>query len=83
MPAGAECHEGNGIGMSKAAKAYIVGAYEHPTRKADTKSLAELHADVAIGALRDAGLTWMMLTASSAIPRRPVSAHSRWPNTSG
>lgn len=43
--------------MSKAAKAYIVGAYEHPTRKADTKSLAELHADVAIGALRDAGLT--------------------------
>jgi acetyl-CoA C-acetyltransferase len=43
--------------MSKAAKAYIVGAYEHPTRKADAKSLAELHADVAIGALRDAGLT--------------------------
>lgn len=43
--------------MSKATKAYIVGAYEHPTRKADTKSLAELHADVAIGALRDAGLT--------------------------
>ncbi len=43
--------------MSKAAKAFIVGAYEHPTRKADTKSLAELHADVAIGALRDAGLT--------------------------
>lgn len=43
--------------MSKAAKAYIVGAYEHPTRKADNKSLAELHADVAIGALRDAGLT--------------------------
>lgn len=43
--------------MSKAAKAYIVGAYEHPTRKADNKSLAELHADVAIGALKDAGLT--------------------------
>jgi acetyl-CoA C-acetyltransferase len=43
--------------MSKTAKAFIVGAYEHPTRKADNKSLAELHADVAIGALRDAGLT--------------------------
>jgi acetyl-CoA C-acetyltransferase len=55
--AGADCQERNGIGMSKAAKAFIVGAYEHPTRKADNKSLAELHADVAIGALRDAGLT--------------------------
>jgi acetyl-CoA C-acetyltransferase len=40
-----------------AAKAYIVGAYEHPTRKADNISLAQLHADVARGALADAGLT--------------------------
>jgi acetyl-CoA C-acetyltransferase len=40
-----------------AAKAYIVGAYEHPTRKADDKSLAQLHAEVARGALADAGLS--------------------------
>lgn len=37
--------------------AYIVGMFEHPTRKADGISLAQLHADVAIGALTDAGLT--------------------------
>lgn len=43
--------------MSIKGKAYIVGAYEHPTRKADTLSVARLHADVAWGALNDAGLT--------------------------
>ncbi|MBM4442750.1 MAG: thiolase domain-containing protein [Candidatus Rokubacteria bacterium] len=43
--------------MSIKGKAYIAGAYEHPTRKADTISLAQLHADVAKGALADAGLT--------------------------
>lgn len=37
--------------------AYIAGVYEHPTRKADDKSLAQLHAEVAKGALEDAGLT--------------------------
>ncbi len=36
--------------------AYIVGAYEHPTRKAPDKSVAQLHAEVAKGALEDAGL---------------------------
>ena len=36
---------------------FIVGAYEHPTRKADTLSVMRLHADVAIGALQDAGLS--------------------------
>jgi len=35
----------------------IVGAFEHPTRRADGKSLAQLHAEVAAGALADAGLT--------------------------
>lgn len=34
-----------------------MGAYEHPTRKAENKSVAQLHAEVALGALRDAGLT--------------------------
>ena len=43
--------------MSIKGKAYIAGAYEHPTRKADDKSLAQLHAEVAKGALADAGLT--------------------------
>jgi acetyl-CoA C-acetyltransferase len=43
--------------MASQANAYIVGAYEHPTRKADDKSLAQLHADVAKGALEDAGLS--------------------------
>jgi len=38
-------------------KAAIVGAYEHPTRKATDKSVAQLHAEVAKGALDDAGLT--------------------------
>jgi acetyl-CoA C-acetyltransferase len=43
--------------MSIKGKAYIAGAYEHPTRHAPDKSLAQLHAEVAVGALRDAGLT--------------------------
>ena len=43
--------------MSIDGQAYIAGIYEHPTRKADDKSLAQLHAEVAQGALDDAGLT--------------------------
>src|SRR5213595_4023941 len=43
--------------MTIKGKAYIGGIYEHPTRKADDKSLAQLHAEVAKGALEDAGLT--------------------------
>ncbi|HYP34899.1 MAG TPA: thiolase domain-containing protein, partial [Stellaceae bacterium] len=42
--------------MSIKGKAYIVGIYEHPTRKADNKSLAQLHAESAKGAIEDAGL---------------------------
>jgi len=42
--------------MSLNGAAYIVGAYEHPTRKADKLSVLRLHADVARGALADAGL---------------------------
>ena len=37
--------------------ANIIGIYEHPTRKADGISLAQLHADVAKGAVEDAGLS--------------------------
>jgi acetyl-CoA C-acetyltransferase len=43
--------------MSRNGIAYIAGAYEHPTRKAPDKSIAQLHAEVAFGALQDAGLT--------------------------
>src|SRR5206468_2327922 len=42
--------------MTIKGKAYIAGIYEHPTRKADDKSVAQLHAEVAKGALEDAGL---------------------------
>ncbi len=38
-------------------KAYIAGIYEHPTRKAIDKSVPQLHAESAAGALADAGLT--------------------------
>ena len=43
--------------MSIRDRACIVGVFEHPTRKADGISLAQLHAEVARGALADAGLT--------------------------
>ena len=43
--------------MSIKGKAYIGGIYEHPTRYAVDKSLPQLHAEVAKGALEDAGLT--------------------------
>ena len=43
--------------MSIKGKAYIVGAFEHPTRKATDKSVAQLHAECAYGALPDAGLS--------------------------
>src|SRR6266487_3635725 len=42
--------------MTIKGKAYIAGVFEHPTRKADDKSLAQLHAESALGALADAGL---------------------------
>ena len=43
--------------MSIKGKAYIVGAYEHPLRKAPDHSVAQLHAEVAKGAIEDAGLS--------------------------
>jgi acetyl-CoA C-acetyltransferase len=44
--------------MSLKGKAYVVGAYEHPTRHAPDKSTTQLHVESAAGALRDAGLTF-------------------------
>ncbi len=43
--------------MSIRKKACIAGAYEHPTRKAPDKTVAQLHAECARGALADAGLS--------------------------
>jgi acetyl-CoA C-acetyltransferase len=43
--------------MSIKGQAYIAGAYEHPTRKAPDKTVAQLHAEAALGALIDAGLS--------------------------
>src|SRR5438309_6495835 len=43
--------------MSIKGKAYIAGIYEHPTRLAKDISLAQIHAQVAKGALDDAGLS--------------------------
>ncbi|MEQ9642281.1 MAG: thiolase domain-containing protein [Alphaproteobacteria bacterium] len=43
--------------MSRPSKAYIAGVFEHPTRKAVDKTVPQLHAEVAAGALADAGLS--------------------------
>jgi acetyl-CoA C-acetyltransferase len=43
--------------MSLRGKAFIAGAYEHPKRELPDTSLAQVHADVAVGALADAGLS--------------------------
>jgi len=43
--------------LSIRGKACIAGIFEHPTRKADGLSLAQIHAEVARGALADAGLS--------------------------
>ena len=43
--------------MNIRGKAYIMGAFEHPTREAPDKSTAQLHAECAKGALLDAGLS--------------------------
>lgn len=42
--------------MSIKNRARIVGAYEHPERVIPGKSVAQVHAEVALGALADAGL---------------------------
>ncbi|MBO0826014.1 MAG: thiolase domain-containing protein, partial [Actinobacteria bacterium] len=42
--------------MTIRGTAHIAGAYEHPLRKIPDKSVAQVHAEVALGALADAGL---------------------------
>ena len=43
--------------MSLKGSACIAGIFEHPTRKAPDKTVAQLHAECAAGALADAGLS--------------------------
>ncbi len=43
--------------MTLKGSALIAGAFEHPGRELPDKSLAQIHAEVALGALADAGLT--------------------------
>lgn len=43
--------------MSIKGKAFLAGVYEHPKRVIPDKSLGQIHAEVAIGAVADAGLT--------------------------
>ena len=52
--------------MTIKRKACIAGAYEHPTRKAPDKTVAQLHAECARGALADAGLTLQDARAGAA-----------------
>jgi acetyl-CoA C-acetyltransferase len=44
--------------MSIKGKAYVMGAFEHPTRDAPDKTTAQLHTESAKGALDDAGLSF-------------------------
>ena len=43
--------------MSIRGKAFIVGAYEHPGRNLPDKTIPQIHAEIAVGALKDAGLS--------------------------
>src|SRR5579872_3387312 len=43
--------------MSIKGKSYIIGVFEHPTRLATDKTIPQLHAECARGAIADAGIT--------------------------
>jgi acetyl-CoA C-acetyltransferase len=43
--------------MTIKGRAFIAGVYEHPRREIPDRSVAQVHAEVALGALADAGLT--------------------------
>ena len=49
--------DSEGMGVDLSHQGYIVGIAEHPCRRADGIPLAQLHADVALAALKDAGLS--------------------------
>ena len=43
--------------MGQPGRAFIAGVFEHPGRELPDKSVAQIHTEVALGALQDAGLT--------------------------
>jgi acetyl-CoA C-acetyltransferase len=45
------------MSVNRKDQAYIAGIFEHPTRHAPEISLVQLHAECALGALKDAGLS--------------------------
>lgn len=45
------------MSVNRKDQAYIAGIFEHPTRHAPETSLVQLHAECALGALKDAGLS--------------------------
>src|SRR5439155_155133 len=65
--------------MTIKGKAYIAGVFEHPTRKADDKSLAQLHAEYAMAGMRhmhefgttSAQLAWIKVAASQHAQHNP------------
>ena len=57
--------------MSIKGKAYIAGAFEHPTRLATNISVAQLHAESAKGALNDAGLSHKDVDAYFCVEESP------------
>ena len=63
--------------MSIKGKAYVAGIYEHPTRKAPDKSVAQLHAECARGALADAVWAWTTWTRTSVRETRRDSVRCR------
>jgi acetyl-CoA C-acetyltransferase len=43
--------------VTRNAATVIAGVYEHPRREIPDRTVAQIHAEVALGALADAGLT--------------------------
>ena len=68
--------------MTINARASIAGVYEHPRREIPDRSIPQIHAEVAHGALADAGLEPGGRRCLSAATRRPGSGRSPWPSTS-
>ena len=70
--------------LSIKGKAYIAGIYEHPTRHAPDKSTAQLHAEVAKGALKTPASPRPISTAISApATRRAGRGDGRLPRPEG
>jgi acetyl-CoA C-acetyltransferase len=57
--------------MSRRGRARIAGAYEHPRRVIEDRSVGQLHREVAAGALADAGLSFADVDAYFSDGRTP------------